>query len=105
MAYYTLMKAGIHPTYFQATITCACGNVITTGSIKESISVELCSACHPFYTGEQKIIDTARRVEKFEARAAKQAEDAATGHAAKLAKKARRAKARQEKREKEEMEG
>lgn len=94
------MKAGIHPTYHAATITCACGNTITTGSVKDAIAVELCSACHPFYTGQQKILDTARRVEKFTDRAAKAQTDATLGHAAKVAKKAKRAKARQEKREK-----
>ena len=66
------MKADIHPKYFQnATVTCACGNVFTIGSTKEKISVEICSACHPFYTGNEKIVDTAGRVEKFKARQAK----------------------------------
>lgn len=59
------MKAGIHPDYFESTITCACGAVYKTGSTMESIAIELCSACHPFFTGKQKILDTARRVEKF----------------------------------------
>ncbi len=60
------MKAEIHPTYFpDAKIVCACGNVVTAGSTIEEIHVELCSKCHPFYTGKQKLIDTARRVEKF----------------------------------------
>lgn len=97
------MKAAIHPTYYATAITCACGNVLQTGSVQESISVELCSACHPFYTGQQKILDTARRVEKYTDRAAKAQTSAAIGHAAKLEKKAARAKARQEKREKSEM--
>lgn len=61
------MKAQIHPQYFdQATITCACGNKITTGSTSESIRVELCSNCHPFYTGEQRFVDTASRIQKFQ---------------------------------------
>jgi len=64
------MKAQIHPTYFsEAKIICACGNVIIAGSTVEEIHVELCSKCHPFYTGKQKLIDTARRVEKFAERA------------------------------------
>lgn len=93
------MKTGIHPTYFATTITCVCGNTIQTGSIQENIGVELCAACHPFYTGEQKIMDTARRVEKYTDRAAKAQSGAALGHAAKVAKKAERAAARQAKRE------
>lgn len=61
------MKAQIHPQYFdQATITCACGNKITTGSTQEVIHVELCSNCHPFYTGEQRFVDTASRIQKFQ---------------------------------------
>ncbi|HDN85008.1 MAG TPA: 50S ribosomal protein L31 [Candidatus Aerophobetes bacterium] len=60
------MKKGIHPEYKETTITCACGNVIHTRSTKQNIRVEICSACHPFFTGEkQKIVDTAGRVEKF----------------------------------------
>ena len=95
------MKAEIHPTYFpDAKIICACGNVITTGSTVSEIHVELCSKCHPFYTGKQKLIDTARRVEKFaeriEAKTAKvgttlgkkaKAEKRATQKAAKKAQK------------------
>lgn len=91
------MKAEIHPNYTtDAKITCACGANHEIGSTKEAISIELCSNCHPFYTGKQKIIDTARRVEKFETRKTK-ADDSVTGHKAKLAKKAARAKAREEK--------
>lgn len=63
------MKKDIHPTYYpNATVTCACGNTFTTGSIQPEIKTELCAACHPFYTGKQKLIDTARRVEKFSAK-------------------------------------
>lgn len=63
------MKKNTHPTYYpQATATCACGNTFVTGSTQEVIKTELCSACHPFYTGKQKLIDTARRVEKFTAK-------------------------------------
>ena len=66
------MKADIHPAYFpNATISCACGKTYTVGSTKEKLSVEICAACHPFYTGTEKIIDTAGRVEKFKARRAK----------------------------------
>lgn len=66
------MKAEIHPTYFpKAKVTCACGNSFEVGSTKEKIEVEICGACHPFYTGNEKIIDTAGRVEKFKARMAK----------------------------------
>ena len=59
------MKADIHPKYQQTTITCACGNVLGAGSTKEDIRVEICSQCHPFFTGKQKLIDTAGRIERF----------------------------------------
>ena len=59
------MKPGIHPEYKPAQISCACGNVIETRSTREQISVEICSHCHPFYTGKQKLVDTAGRVERF----------------------------------------
>lgn len=59
------MKEKIHPKYFETTITCACGNVIHTRSTVKDIHVEICSACHPFFTGKQKLIDTAGRVERF----------------------------------------
>ena len=63
------MKKNIHPQYFpQAKVTCACGNTFTVGSTRPEIQVEICSACHPFYTGKQKLIDTARRVDKFNKR-------------------------------------
>ena len=54
------MKEGIHPKYEQTTIKCACGAVIETGSTKKNITVEICSKCHPFYTGKQKLVDTSR---------------------------------------------
>ena len=62
------MKAGIHPDYKETTIKCACGNVIETGSTKENVSIEICSACHPFYTGKQKLVDTGGRIDKFRKR-------------------------------------
>jgi large subunit ribosomal protein L31 len=66
------MKAEIHPKYNTDTkVTCACGNAFDVGSTVEKIEVEVCSACHPFYTGTEKVIDTAGRVEKFKARMAK----------------------------------
>ena len=65
------MKAEIHPEYIQAQVRCACGNEFTTRSTKSEIRVEICSACHPFYTGKQKILDTAGRVDKFRRRYAK----------------------------------
>ena len=60
-----MMKEGIHPNYQQTTIKCACGEVIETGSTKKDIRIEICSKCHPFYTGKQKLVDTSGRVDKF----------------------------------------
>lgn len=66
------MKSKIHPTYFQeARVICACGNSFVTGSTKEKIEVEICSNCHPFYSGKNKLVDTAGRIEKFKKRLAK----------------------------------
>ena len=59
------MKQNIHPDYQETTITCACGNVIKTRSTKKDIKVEICSKCHPFFTGKQKLVDTGGRVAKF----------------------------------------
>lgn len=59
------MKEGIHPEYVDTTITCACGEVVHTRSTKKNIRVEICSKCHPFFTGRQKLVDSAGRVEKF----------------------------------------
>jgi large subunit ribosomal protein L31 len=59
------MKDGIHPNYGLTVITCACGNVIETRSTAKDIKVEICSACHPFFTGKQKLVDTAGRIERF----------------------------------------
>ena len=65
------MKADIHPAYFdKVTATCACGATYTVGSTTEAISVEICSACHPFYTGQDKVLDTTGRVDKFKKRVA-----------------------------------
>jgi len=92
------MKANIHPDYFpKATIACACGATYITGSIKERIDIELCAACHPFFTGKQKILDTARRVEKFTNRASVNT-DAVVSAAEKAAARAERAKAKDAKR-------
>jgi large subunit ribosomal protein L31 len=59
------MKPGIHPNYMEATVTCACGNTFVTRSTKPMLRTDLCSVCHPFYTGEQRIVDTAGQVERF----------------------------------------
>ena len=68
------MKKNIHPTYFpKAKVKCACGNTFFTGSTKESIETEICNACHPFFTGKEKLVDTAGRVEKFRVRLSKKA--------------------------------
>ena len=60
------MKKDIHPKYFKTVVKCGCGATIETGGTKENISVEICSSCHPFFTGTQKFVDTAGRVEKFQ---------------------------------------
>ncbi|MCS7002586.1 MAG: 50S ribosomal protein L31 [Dehalococcoidia bacterium] len=62
------MKAKIHPKYGKATVVCACGNTFETGSVKPLLKVELCNKCHPFFTGEQRIVDTAGRVDRFKRR-------------------------------------
>lgn len=62
------MKSAIHPKYMQATVTCACGNTFTVGSTKPVLKVDVCSKCHPFYTGQQRILDTTGRVERFRKR-------------------------------------
>ncbi|MEX2032675.1 MAG: 50S ribosomal protein L31 [Dehalococcoidia bacterium] len=62
------MKTDIHPTYETATVTCSCGNSWETRSTKPTMTVDVCSACHPFFTGEQRIVDTAGRVERFRRR-------------------------------------
>ena len=62
------MKDGIHPNYEQTTINCACGNAIPTASTKKNIRIEICSKCHPFFTGTQKLVDTGGRVDRFKKR-------------------------------------
>ncbi len=59
------MKADLHPKYYRTTVTCACGESFETGSTSESLKVEICSKCHPFFTGKQKFVDTGGRVERF----------------------------------------
>ncbi|MFD1957075.1 50S ribosomal protein L31 [Paenibacillus thailandensis] len=59
------MKQDIHPTYHVSTITCACGNSFETGSVKKDLRVEICSACHPYFTGKQKFVDVGGRVDRF----------------------------------------
>lgn len=88
------MNKEIHPKYYpKAKVTCVCGNTFTVGSTVEEIQTELCSACHPFYTGNQKIVDTARRIDKFKQRLEKTSSAAASRkgkkvkHAAKAEKK------------------
>jgi large subunit ribosomal protein L31 len=89
------MKKDTHPTYYSdAKIICVCGNTMTIGSTQKELRVELCSKCHPFYTGKQKLVDTARRVEKFAERTAKQT---ATDRGSKKVKAAKRAVQKAEK--------
>jgi len=85
------MKNNIHPKYYEdCKVTCVCGNTFLTGSTEPEIKVELCSACHPFYTGKQKLVDTARRVEKFVAKTTAK-ETAAKDKKGKKVKRAARA--------------
>ncbi len=62
------MKEGIHPKYHLTTVKCACGNTFVTGSTKDNLRVEICSNCHPFFTGKQKLVDTGGRVDRFKKR-------------------------------------
>lgn len=92
------MKKDIHPNFFtDAKISCACGESYVIGSTVKEIQVELCAKCHPFYTGKQKIIDTARRVEKFETRLTQKVEKIVS----KKEKYAKRAKEKEDKKAKE----
>ncbi len=70
------MKEQIHPEYVTATVRCSCGNTFVTRSTKSEIHLELCSACHPFYTGKQKLVDTGGRVERFQRRYGQRSEQA-----------------------------
>jgi large subunit ribosomal protein L31 len=85
------MKAKIHPDYFTATVTCACGNTFQVGSTKETIRVEICSNCHPFYTGKQNLVDTAGRVDRFKEMMAKKSKLVEAKKAEEVAKKAAKA--------------
>ena len=83
------MREGIHPEYNEVTVKCACGNTFQTRSTRPDIFTEICSACHPFFTGKQKLVDTARRVEKYkEKQAAKDAKTTVLGKKAKAEKRA-----------------
>ncbi len=73
------MRQGIHPDYVAATVHCSCGNSFETRATKPEIHVELCSECHPFYTGKQKLVDTGGRVDRFQRRLAKTEEKRTTG--------------------------
>jgi large subunit ribosomal protein L31 len=96
------MKKEIHPQYHTKTkVVCNCGNTFETGSTQKELKVELCSQCHPFYTGKQKLVDTAKRVEKFEARVEAQKE-AAKGKRGKKVKRAEKNKKDKQKNEQEE---
>jgi large subunit ribosomal protein L31 len=91
------MKKGIHPTWYpEAKVTCACGNTFTTGATVPEINVEICSACHPFYTGQMKYIDTAGRVEAFLSKQSKAKE--------KVISKAEKRRLKREKRIRQELE-
>ncbi len=79
------MKTGIHPEYHLVTVVCACGETFVTRSTNRDLRLEICSKCHPFFTGKQKLIDSAGRVERFQRRYAKAGKSAATGKAARPA--------------------
>jgi large subunit ribosomal protein L31 len=82
------MKQDIHPTYHpEAQVTCVCGNSFKVGSTQPELNIELCASCHPFYTGKQKLVDTARRVEKFQDRTAKKSADPVVSKKEKAAKR------------------
>jgi large subunit ribosomal protein L31 len=68
------MREGIHPEYYEVNVVCACGHSFTTRSTKKDLRVEICSSCHPFFTGKQKLVDTAGRVERFQKRYGKMRE-------------------------------
>ena len=90
------MKPGIHPNYVEATVVCACGNTFTTRSTKPQLRTDLCNVCHPFYTGEQRIVDTAGQVERFMRRV-----ESAASSEGRISKRKQRLSARAEKLEAE----
>ncbi len=75
------MKADIHPNYEEAVITCSCGSTVDTRSTKKAMHVDVCASCHPFFTGEQRIVDTAGRVERFQRRYSMTLDDSSGGGA------------------------
>jgi large subunit ribosomal protein L31 len=83
------MKQGIHPEYVVATVHCSCGNTFQTRSTRSDLRVEICSNCHPFYTGKQKLVDTGGRVERFQRRYAKQQAEQAEADEARRARAAK----------------
>src|SRR5262245_45089623 len=89
------MKQGIHPDYVVATVHCSCGNTFTTRSTRSELRVEICSNCHPFYTGKQKLVDAGGRVERFQRRYAKQQADQAVAAKAREADRAAAVRARE----------
>ncbi|MBI2862888.1 MAG: 50S ribosomal protein L31 [Chloroflexi bacterium] len=91
------MKSGIHPQFVEATVTCACGNTFKTLSIKPTIRIEVCSHCHPFFTGEQRIVDTAGQVERFMRRTGVKEQIEAQAARNRAEKEAARLKVREEK--------
>jgi len=90
------MKAEIHPEYVECTVRCSCGNTFTTRSIKPELRIDICNACHPFYTGNQKLIDTGGRVQRFTDRFGSAREAVAAREAAKKAERAAKVAAAEE---------
>jgi large subunit ribosomal protein L31 len=90
------MKDGIHPPYIETTVTCSCGNSFKTRSTKKELKVDICSACHPFFTGKLKYIDTAGRIEKFQSKFAAGTYTSVQKSASKTAKKRKPAPATEE---------
>ena len=90
------MKQGIHPEYVDCVVKCSCGNTFTTRSTKPELKIDICNACHPFYTGTQKLIDTGGRVQRFADRKAAAKAERAAAYAAKAAEEAARAEAMEE---------
>ena len=90
------MKAEIHPQYVDCTVTCSCGNTFTTRSTKSEMRIDICNACHPFYTGNQKLIDTGGRVQRFTDRFGSAREAVAAREAAKKAERAAKVAAAEE---------